>query len=64
MLGAGFKTVNTATMDIINTWLKEAWTQLTGPLAVLKPDGNRFYLPKEHMTFFFNHRCPDLSGNQ
>lgn len=51
MLGAGFKTVNTATMDIINTWLKEAWTQLTGPLAVLKPDGNRFYLPKEHMTF-------------
>ncbi len=25
--------------------------QLTGPLAVLKPDGNRFYLPKEHMTF-------------
>lgn len=51
MLGAGFKAVNTATIDIINTWLKEAWTQLTGPLAVLKPDGNRFYLPKEHMTF-------------
>ena len=51
MLGAGFKTVNAATMDIINTWLKEAWAQLTGPLAVLKPDGNRFYLPKEHMTF-------------
>lgn len=51
MLGAGFKTVNTATIDIINTWLKEAWAQLTGPLAVLKPDGNRFYLPKEHMTF-------------
>lgn len=51
MLGAGFKTVNAATIDIINTWLKEAWVQLTGPLAVLKPDGNRFYLPKEHMTF-------------
>lgn len=51
MLGAGFKTVNAATIDIINTWLKEAWAQLTGPLAVLKPDGNRFYLPKEHMTF-------------
>ncbi|WP_380179971.1 DEAD/DEAH box helicase [Kalamiella sp. sgz302252] len=51
MLGAGFKTVNTATMDIINAWLKEAWIQLTGPLAVLKPDGNRFYLPKEHLTF-------------
>lgn len=51
MLGAGFKTVNAATIDIINAWLKEAWAQLTGPLAVLKPDGNRFYLPKEHMTF-------------
>ena len=51
MLGPGFKTVNAATIDIINTWLKEAWAQLTGPLAVLKPDGNRFYLPKEHMTF-------------
>lgn len=51
MLGAGFKTVNAATIDIINTWLKEAWAQLTGPLAVLKPDGNRFYLPKEHMAF-------------
>lgn len=51
MLGAGFKTVNAATIGIINTWLKEAWAQLTGPLAVLKPDGNRFYLPKEHMTF-------------
>lgn len=51
MLGAGFKTANAATIDIINTWLKEAWAQLTGPLAVLKPDGNRFYLPKEHMTF-------------
>lgn len=51
MLGTGFKTVNAATIDIINTWLKEAWAQLTGPLAVLKPDGNRFYLPKEHMTF-------------
>lgn len=51
MLGAGFKTVNAATIDIINTWLKEAWAQLTGPLAVLKPDGSRFYLPKEHMTF-------------
>lgn len=51
MLGAGFKTVNAATIDIINTWLKEAWAQLAGPLAVLKPDGNRFYLPKEHMTF-------------
>lgn len=51
MLGAGFKAVNAATIDIINTWLKEAWAQLTGPLAVLKPDGNRFYLPKEHMTF-------------
>lgn len=51
MLGAGFKTVNTSIIDIINTWLKEAWNQLTGPLAVLKPDGNRFYLPKEHLTF-------------
>ncbi|MDH1169162.1 DEAD/DEAH box helicase [Pantoea agglomerans] len=51
MLGTRIKTVNTARIDIINTWLKEAWTQLTGALAILKPDGNRFYLPKEHLTF-------------
>ncbi|MGG4732070.1 DEAD/DEAH box helicase [Leclercia adecarboxylata] len=51
ILAAKFCTVNTATIDIVNAWLKEAWLQLTGPLAVLKPDGNRFYLPKEHLTF-------------
>lgn len=51
ILGAKFNTVNTVTIDIVNAWLKEAWLQLTGSLAVLKPDGNRFYLPKEHLTF-------------
>ncbi len=51
ILGAKFNTVNTVTIDIVNAWLKEAWLQLTGVLAVLKPDGNRFYLPKEHLTF-------------
>lgn len=51
ILGAKFSSVNTVTIDIVNAWLKEAWLQLTGSLAVLKSDGNRFYLPKEHLTF-------------
>ncbi|KMK11833.1 DEAD/DEAH box helicase [Pluralibacter gergoviae] len=51
ILGAGFKTANTVTIDIVNAWLKEAWLQLSGSLSVLRPDGNRFYLPKEHLTF-------------
>ena len=61
ILGAKFSNINTATIDIVNTWLKEAWLQLTGPLAVLKSDGNRFYLPKEHLTFSLIHKasiCP------
>lgn len=47
----GFETINVAAIDIINIWLEEAWAQLTGPFAVLKPGGNRLYLPKERMIF-------------
>ncbi|UQQ18133.1 hypothetical protein MYA98_10505 [Salmonella sp. WGH-01] len=46
ILGAKFNTVNTVTIDIVNARLKEARLQLTGSLAVLKPDGNRFIYRK------------------
>lgn len=38
-------------VDRVNAWLKAAWLQLTKPGSVLKPDGNRYFLPREHMLF-------------
>lgn len=51
LLGAGLNVKRTADIDLVNAWLKAAWKALSGNLAVLRSDGNRFYLPREHMTF-------------
>ncbi|WP_404296968.1 DEAD/DEAH box helicase [Halomonas sp.] len=61
LLGSGLNPVNPVDVDMVNSWLKEAWMQLTTPGSALKPDGNRFYLPREHMTFSlvdFAYACP------
>ena len=51
LLGADLNPANTADVDLVNAWLKAVWLQLTKPGAALKPDGNRFALPREHMLF-------------
>ena len=61
LLGSGLNPANPVDADMVNSWLKEAWTQLTTPGFVLKPDGNRFYLPRENFTFSLVDRayvCP------
>ncbi|MEQ4538991.1 MAG: DEAD/DEAH box helicase [Billgrantia sp.] len=61
LLGSGLNPANPVDVDVVNSWLKEAWTQLTTPGFALKPDGNRFYLPREHMTFSlvdYAYVCP------
>lgn len=50
-----------AHVDLINSWLQAAWNQLTGSSFTLKPDGNQFALPREHMTFSLTGKayvCP------
>jgi len=51
LLGADLNPANDSDVDVVNAWLKAAWLQLTKPGAALKPDGNRFALPREHMLF-------------
>lgn len=51
-LGSNLNPQNTADQDIVNLWLRDAWSQLTSPnIGILKSDGNRFQLPKEHLSF-------------
>lgn len=61
LLGAGLNPVSTADVDLVNDWLRAAWGQLTNPGAALKADGNRYFLPREHMLFSLVDRayvCP------
>lgn len=51
VLGAGLTPSNPADADLVNDWLKAAWLQLTQPGSALKPDGNQFSLPREHILF-------------
>lgn len=53
ILGAKLSPKKTEDIDLVNAWLKEAWTQLSSSqqLGILKSDGNQFYLPREKMTF-------------
>lgn len=51
LLGGNLNPTNAIDVDLVNSWLKAAWLQLTGPTSALKPDENRFYLPREHMLF-------------
>lgn len=51
LLGTGFNPDNNVHVDLINDWLSSAWKALTKDLFILQSDGNRFYLPREHMNF-------------
>lgn len=51
LLGADLNPKKAAHVDMLNSWLKAAWLQLTSPGNALKSDGNLFFLPKEHMLF-------------
>ena len=39
--------------DIINTWLKASWSDVTKVARILVPDGNQFALDRKKMTFSF-----------
>lgn len=53
LLGTGLSPFKPADVDLINEWLKMAWQELTKTekRATLKPDGNQFFLPREHILF-------------
>lgn len=51
LLATGLDPSKAEVVDKINVWLKTAWLQLTKPGSALKPDGNRYFLPREHMLF-------------
>ena len=51
LLGAGLNPTSSVDVDLVNTWLRAAWAQLTKPGSVLKSDENRYFLPRESMTF-------------
>lgn len=51
-LGSNLNPQNETDQNIVNLWLRDAWSQLTvSNSGILKPDGNRFHLPKEHLSF-------------
>ena len=51
LLGAKLNPHSPADIDLVNLWLKRAWSQLCMPNSALLPDGNRFYLPRQHLRF-------------
>lgn len=61
LLGAGLNPASTADVDLVNSWLRAAWLQLTRPGSALKADENRYFLPREHILFSLVNRayiCP------
>lgn len=61
LLGAGLDPKRSLDVDIVNEWLRSAWRQLTATGSPLRADGNRYYLPRESMTFSFAtsaYACP------
>lgn len=61
LLGAGLNPANAVDVDLVNAWLRFAWSQLTRPGSALKADGNQYFLPREHMLFSLIDRayiCP------
>ena len=60
MLGAKLKKDSKITKDLVNEWLRAAWTALTTH-KVLDNEGNQFFLSREKMTFEFSDKfyvCP------
>ncbi|MDV7211464.1 DEAD/DEAH box helicase [Azotobacter beijerinckii] len=61
LLGAGLNPASAADVDLVNAWLRAAWSQLARPGSTLKADGNQYFLPREHMLFSLVDRayiCP------
>ncbi|BDX20193.1 DEAD/DEAH box helicase [Halopseudomonas aestusnigri] len=61
LLGAGLSPSNPVDVDLVNAWLKAAWLELSRPGGPFKSDGNRHYLPREHIGFSLVDRayvCP------
>jgi len=61
MLGSKLTPNSTTSVDLINSWLEEAWSQLTKSGSILKPDNNRFALSRDQLTFSFidkGYACP------
>lgn len=50
-LGSNLDPHDATSVDLVNSWLRAAWKDLTQTTSILKSDGNQFYLPRENMTF-------------
>ncbi|MCU8061005.1 DEAD/DEAH box helicase [Shewanella sp. SM55] len=60
-LGTGLNVDSNRDKELINTWLKSAWSDLTEKARVLVADENRFALNREKLTFSFIDKayiCP------
>lgn len=60
ILGAKLNKKSRASKDLVNEWLRAAWTALTTH-KVLDNEGNQFFLSREKMTFEFAEKfyvCP------
>lgn len=51
LLGADLDPSKSVDVDLVNGWLQAAWKVLTKKTYTLKPDGNQYFLPREHMLF-------------
>jgi len=61
MLGAKLDVNSLEHVDLINSWLKQAWLDLTQTSKVLSHDANRFHLRRNEMTFSLTNKvyiCP------
>lgn len=51
LLGANLNPSSKVDVDLVNEWLIAAWKQLTENNRILKPDDNKFFLPKDKLVF-------------
>ncbi|MGL0929734.1 DEAD/DEAH box helicase [Vibrio vulnificus] len=56
-LGSGVDKDSVIGIDLIDSWLRAAWGDLTSKnVGVLKNDGNKFFLNREQLTFSFTDK--------
>ncbi|GFD95745.1 DEAD/DEAH box helicase [Alteromonas sp. KUL156] len=56
ILGAKLNKESKVTKDLVNEWLRSAWTALTQN-KVLDNEGNQFFLSRQKITFEFAEKC-------
>ena len=56
ILGAKLDKESKVTKDLVNEWLRSAWTALTQN-KVLDNEGNQFFLSRQKITFEFAEKC-------